>query len=137
MIVGYARAGASVITGVLLTLIRLSEPFFMFQVKKRFYAFFGKEIKDQKEYQSDIYKNTLNHYLTKALNLELVNVILQSIVTFTREAVKQERRTEKIIKRVGEKNSVKLPLAAQDNEQSPFDIIKKTCIRQIVIQNAE
>lgn len=135
--VGYARAGASVLTGVFLTLIRLSEPFFIFQVKKRIYAFFGKEIKDQKEYQSDIYKNTLNHYLTKALNLELVNVILQSIVTFTKEAVKQERRTEKIIKRVGEKNSVKLPLAAQNDEQSPFDIIKKTCLRQIVIQNAE
>lgn len=135
--VGYARAGASVLTGVFLTLIRLSEPFFIFQVKKRIYAFFGMEIKDQKEYQSDIYKNTLNHYLTKALNLELVNVILQSIVTFTKEAVKQERRTEKIIKRVGEKNSVKLPLAAQNDEQSPFDIIKKTCLRQIVIQNAE
>jgi hypothetical protein len=114
--VGYARAGASVLTGVLLTLIRLQEPFFMFQVKKRFYAFFGKEIKDQKEYQSDIYKNTLNHYLTKALNLELVNVILASIAIFTREAVKQERRTEKIIKRVGEKNSAKLPLAAENKD---------------------
>lgn len=121
--VGYARAGASVITGVLLTLIRLSEPFFMFQVKKRLYAFFGKEIKDQKEYQSDIYKNTLNHYLTKALNLELVNVILHSIVNFTREAVKQERRTEKIIKRVGEKNSAKLPLAEHmEDRERPFGL---------------
>ena len=102
-----SRAVASVATGVLLTLVRLSEPFFLFQVKKRFYAFFGKEIKDQKEYQSDIYKNTLNHYLTKALNLELVNVILQSIVTFTKEALKQERRTEKIVRRVGDKYSAK------------------------------
>lgn len=93
---------ASVSTGVLLTTIRLCEPYFMFQVKKRFYAFFGKTIKDDVEYKSDLYKNTLNSYLTRSLNLELVNVILSSVVTFTRESEKQFRRVTAIsLKRPG------------------------------------
>ena len=75
---------ASVSTGVLLTIIRVCEPYFMYQVKKRFYAFFGVVMKKHdKEYGKEIYKNTLNTYLTRSLNLELVNVILSSIVNFT------------------------------------------------------
>lgn len=80
---------ASVSTGVLLTIIRLCEPYFMFQVKKRFYAFFGIVIKDKKEYKGQLYKNTLNTYLTNSLNLELVNVILSSIVYFTKLSQKE------------------------------------------------
>ena len=37
--------------------------------------------------------------------VKLVNVILQSIVTFTKESLKQEKRTAKIVRRVGEKYS--------------------------------
>lgn len=82
-VVIYMSKVASVSTGVLLTIIRLCEPYFMYQVSKRFYAFFGVEIKDDAEYSSDLYKNTLNSYLTRSLNLELVNIILSSIVMFT------------------------------------------------------
>ena len=76
---------SSVLTGVLLTLIRLVEPYFKYQVKKRFFAFFGIIVKDDKEYQRDLYKNTLNTYLTRSLNFELVNIILQVIVKFTQK----------------------------------------------------
>jgi hypothetical protein len=37
---------ASVSTGVLLTFVRTGEPYFRYQVKKRFYYFFGIIIKD-------------------------------------------------------------------------------------------
>ena len=73
-------------TGVLLTIIRTGEPYFRYQVKKRFFAFFGVIIKDMPEYKTQEYKNTLNFYLTQSLNLELVNVILTSIVTFTKRS---------------------------------------------------
>ena len=77
---------ASVSTGVLLTIIRTGEPYFRYQVKKRFFSFFGVMIKDKPEYKTQEYKNTLNFYLTQSLNLELVNVILTSIVTFTKRS---------------------------------------------------
>jgi hypothetical protein len=77
---------ASVSTGVLLTIIRTGEPYFRYQVKKRFFSFFGIMIKDKPEYKTQEYKNTLNFYLTQSLNLELVNVILTSIVTFTKRS---------------------------------------------------
>lgn len=127
-------------TGVLLTLIRLQEPFFMYQVKKRFYSFFGMIIKDNKEYQKDVYKNTLNHYLTKSLNLELVNVILQSIVSFTRQSLKQEQRLTAIKKKQGDKYKQNSSLVAQQQfleDRSPFDIIASTKIPRIIINNAE
>jgi hypothetical protein len=73
-------------TGVLLTIIRTGEPYFRYQVKKRFFSFFGIMIKDKPEYKTQEYKNTLNFYLTQSLNLELVNVILTSIVTFTKRS---------------------------------------------------
>ena len=53
-------------------------------------------IKDKPEYKTQEYKNTLNFYLTQSLNLELVNVILTSIVTFTKrsnEIKKAKKRT--------------------------------------------
>lgn len=40
---------ASVSTGILLTLVRLKEPYFIYQVKKRFYSFFGIIFKDLKK----------------------------------------------------------------------------------------
>lgn len=99
---------ASVSTGVFLTIIRLCEPYFMYQVKKRFYAFFGIYINQkqavveegsatphaqarekEKMKRKDIQKNTLNTYLTQSLNLELVNIILRSIVSFTQQSLNQ------------------------------------------------
>ena len=112
----------------------------MYQVKKRFYSFFGMIIKDNKEYQKDLYKNTLNHYLTKSLNLELVNVILQSIVSFTRQFLKQEQRLTAIRKKQGDKYKQKSSLVAQQQsleDRSPFDIIASTKIPRIIINNAE
>jgi hypothetical protein len=38
---------ASVSTGVFLTIIRLCEPYFMYQVKKRFLSFFGIYINEE------------------------------------------------------------------------------------------
>jgi hypothetical protein len=93
--VTYSSKLASVLTGILLTLTRLQEPFYTYQVKKRFYAFFGRIIRENKEYQRELYKNTLNHFLTKSLSIELVNVILQSIVQFTRESLKGDKEDEK------------------------------------------
>ncbi len=37
----------SVITGLLLTMIRIGEPFFRYQVKKRFLYFFGIDVEEQ------------------------------------------------------------------------------------------
>ena len=37
---------ASVITGLLLTMIRIGEPFFRYQVKKRFLYFFGIDVEE-------------------------------------------------------------------------------------------
>ena len=51
-------------TGTLLTIIRMTEPYFWYQVKKRFYAFFGIMIKELNDKKTQEYKNTLNFYLT-------------------------------------------------------------------------
>jgi hypothetical protein len=69
----------------------------MYQVKKRFYQFFGIVIKEQQdEYKSELYKNTLNSYLTSSLSVELVNVILKTIVNFTENQNKGAKKEKKI-----------------------------------------
>ena len=73
-------------TGILLTVVRSFEPYFMFLVKKRFYELFGKLIKKEKRLKNKLYTNTLNSFLTSSLNIELVNIILQSIVSFNQKS---------------------------------------------------
>jgi hypothetical protein len=52
-------------------------------------------IKDNPDYRTPEYKNTLNFYLTENLNLELVNIILTSIVSFTKYAEKTKKSKDR------------------------------------------
>lgn len=45
-IVKFLSKIGSVITGLLLTMIRIGEPFFRYQVKKRFLYFFGIDVEE-------------------------------------------------------------------------------------------
>lgn len=65
---------AQISTGALLTIIRMLEPYFYFIVRKKFYELFGILIDDRET--NELFNNTLNSYLTKSLNVELVNIIL-------------------------------------------------------------
>jgi hypothetical protein len=48
-----------------------------------------------KDASNEIHKNTLNTYLTSSLSLELVNIILSSIVSFTESSRLNEEKKRK------------------------------------------
>ena len=56
----------------------------MFIVRKKFFELFGILVEDRDS--NELYNNTLNSYLTRSLNVELVNIILQAITLFTRKS---------------------------------------------------
>lgn len=67
-------------TGFIMAMIRVREPYFRFLLKKQFKGWFGvlmdeKEINKSQQYIND----TLTTFLTSSLNVELVHIILESI----------------------------------------------------------
>lgn len=71
---------ASISTGLFMGIIRLTEPYFMFMLKKTFFTFYGipyteEEINKGKEKLTD----TISAFLNSSLNIELVHIILKAI----------------------------------------------------------
>lgn len=71
---------ASMLTGTIMTLIRIQEPYFKYLIKKQWNEFFGillteEDIKDSTKYLND----SLATFLTSSLNVELVYAILSAI----------------------------------------------------------
>lgn len=93
---------ASFSTGIFLTGIRLSEPYFYYVTRRRWLEFFGiaadKEIENtnnnndgkdanvKKRKTNELYNNTLNYFLTKSLSTELVTIMLNGITDFTKKS---------------------------------------------------
>jgi len=71
---------ASLSTGMILTIIRLSEPYMIFLIKKSVCGWFGDPRYERNE-QAEL-DDTLNFYLLQSLNVELVHIILKGIVKF-------------------------------------------------------
>lgn len=70
----------AMLTGTIMSLIRVQEPYFKFLIKKQFKAFFGilmdeKDIQNSQQHLND----SLATFLTSSLNVELVHAILESI----------------------------------------------------------
>jgi len=63
-----------------MAIIRVSEPYFQFLIKKQFKSFFGILIDEKEAQKNEQYINdTLVTFLTSSLNVELVHIILKSI----------------------------------------------------------
>lgn len=81
----------AMLTGLIMAMIRIKEPYFKFLLKKEMKSWFGilmdeKEIENSKYYIND----TLTTFLTCSLNVELVHVILKSIAYHREGVVKPE-----------------------------------------------
>ena len=68
-------------TGIILASIRLFEPFFFFLIKKFIMNCFGIVIDEDTE---GVKSKTLSTFLASSLNVELVNIILKGIKTFSK-----------------------------------------------------
>lgn len=68
-------------TGIVLASIRLFEPFFSFLIKKFIMNCFGIVIDEDSE---GVNTKTLSTFLASSLNVELVNIILKGIKTFSK-----------------------------------------------------
>jgi len=76
-------------TGFIMALIRIREPYFKFLIKQKVKSYFGilmdeKEIAKSKKYMND----TLITFLTSSLNVELVHIILESITKHSKGIVR-------------------------------------------------
>ena len=71
--------------GIILTLIRLAEPYFRFLIRKRWNQWFGIWLKetDSKNNAEEL-TDTLAAFLTASLNVELVHIILKGITKFSK-----------------------------------------------------
>lgn len=67
-------------TGIVLALVRLSEPFFLFLIKQFVCKCFGIVLDEDKE---GIKAQTLSTFLASSLNVELVHIILKGIKKFS------------------------------------------------------
>ena len=95
------------------------EPYFYFIVRKKFYELFGILIDDRDS--NELFNNTLNSYLTKSLNVELVNIILQAITKFTEDSFKQSLSNDQ----------------QKDEEEDPYNVLRRLEIPRIEIDNPE
>ena len=71
---------AAMMTGFIMAMIRVSEPYFKFLIKKQIMEWFGILMDEKETENSESYMNdTLSTFLTSSLNVELVHVILKAI----------------------------------------------------------
>eukprot|EP00347_Sterkiella_histriomuscorum_P009160 403342290 len=105
-------------TGLWLTIVRLSEPYFYYMARTKWLEFFGIP-PDNKSRKDDLFNDTLNSFLTQSLNVELVNIILQGITTFTRKSFDDHLQN----------NEVKV------DDLDQFNLLRKLEIPRIEIDN--
>ena len=67
-------------TGILLAIVRLFEPFFLFLIKQSTWMCFGILLDEDEE---GIKSETLSTFLASSLNVELVHIILKGIKKFS------------------------------------------------------
>ena len=77
-----ATVYSALCTGLVISLVRASEPYFFFVIKKEVWSWFG-ELLTQTEIDNShgTESESLSTVLASSLNVELVNVILESIST--------------------------------------------------------
>ena len=79
---------SAMITGFILTIIRIQEPYFKFLIKQKVFSWFGILMDERDIQHSNQYINdSLATFLTSSLNVELVHAILESITKHTKGRV--------------------------------------------------
>lgn len=83
---------ATMVTGFVMSIIRIREPYFKFLIVQWYRGLFGetmseKDIQNSKEQLND----SLATFLTSSLNVELVHVILDSITKHTKSFIDPNR----------------------------------------------
>ena len=83
---------ATMVTGFVMSMIRIREPYFKFLIVQWYRGLFGetmseKDIENSKEQLND----SLATFLTSSLNVELVHVILDSITKHTKSFIDPNR----------------------------------------------
>ena len=92
-------------TGILLAIVRLFEPFFLFLIKQFIYMCFGVLLDEEEE---GVYTETLSTFLASSLNVELVHIILKGIKRFSSVKIEQENDAEGIKLRIQRLNRIKI-----------------------------
>lgn len=73
---------SAILTGLVMSFVRMAEPYFFFLIKQEFFSWFGILVNEkdrEKAQQFDPESDSLAAQLQSSLNVELVNVILKSI----------------------------------------------------------
>jgi hypothetical protein len=105
-------------------------------------------MKNKDAASNEIHKNTLNTYLTSSLSLELVNVILSSIVSFTDSSrLNEEKKRKTAIEKKKQSNASDIeekelsfdlsPFKKELLGEQPFDMIAEMKINRIEFYHEE
>jgi len=79
-LVDYVSGIAMFTTGIILAVVRLCEPLFVFLIKQFTFNCFGILLDEEKE---GVQTKTLSTFLASSLNVELVHIILKSVKKFS------------------------------------------------------
>ena len=80
-------------TGIILSLVRINEPYFKFVLKKEIWSWFGELLSEEDLKTSEEAENdSLSVVLAQSLNVELVYVILETISTKCSGVVKLDTK---------------------------------------------
>lgn len=115
-------------TGILLAIMRLYEPFFLFMVKKYFKMCFGILLDEEEE---GIKTEALSTFLQSSLNVELVHIILKGIKKFSNIKIETQELNEAGVSEE-EANRVK----EQQNKEN-YELMRICRLNRIKIKNPE
>lgn len=73
---------SALVTGIIISLVRINEPYFKFVIKREVWSWFGELLSEEDVKCSEEAENdSLSAALASSLNVELVYVILETIST--------------------------------------------------------
>lgn len=120
-------------TGIVLAIVRLFEPFFMFLLKQKVWMCFGIYIDEQKE---GIKTDTLSTFLASSLNVELVHIILKGIKKFSNVRIDESiRNSETAAENQNNPNFVNTSRTSTMNEN--YQLMRVCRLNRIKIKNPE
>lgn len=70
---------ASIMTGLIMAIIRCLEPYFAFLLKKTFKSFYGIPLLQEELLDKKQLTDTITQFLNSSLNIELVHIILKGV----------------------------------------------------------
>lgn len=127
IVIEYMSGIAMFSTGILLALVRLYEPFFLFLMKKFVWMCFGQTMTQNAE---GIKTQTLSTFLASSLNVELVHIILKGIKKFSNIRLQDDYDYEEL-------DAAEARELIERDEKESYQVTRICRLNRIKIKNPE